>query len=83
MYLNNIKMEFGYNAFCVTKDWINTNQLLREQFHRKEFLLQCRRNNVIPRFITNSVVRTNRIQFSNRFVCKYAENLISKFEKIC
>ena len=79
MYLKNIKMEFGLEAFRITREWINTNQLFREQNHGKEFLLQCRGINVMPKFIKNNLVGTNRFYFFNMFVCNFSKNLIPKY----
>ena len=49
MFLKRIKALHGTEAFQKTKIWLNINCNLRDIILQKRFLIECRKNDVVPR----------------------------------
>lgn len=71
-FFENIKNNFGEDAYRNFKEWANTSRQLANFENHKKSLLQCKRQDVTPAYLNNS---TNLLQFllveENPFQEKY------------
>ncbi|XP_074025984.1 uncharacterized protein [Leptinotarsa decemlineata] len=58
-FFEEIEHNYGFQISRAMKEWNNTNKKLASYRNRRIFLLQCRKNNVVPSHIENNTKNLN------------------------
>ena len=69
MFLSGIKTEFGTEAFEKVRLWCDINYKIRINILQMNYLIECRRNDVLPKKIFNLNSKFNEFSFHSNF-CK-------------
>ena len=63
MFLKSIGNDFSTKAYYTTRNFININRELRICIARKQFLLNCRCQNIFPSNIINATLNLRNLHF--------------------
>ena len=67
MFLSGIRTSFGTKAFVKVTFWCDINYEMRINILQRNYLIECRRNDVSPRKIFNLNSKFNEFSFHSNF----------------
>ena len=80
MFLNYIGNDFGTKAYYTNRNFINTNRELRICMARKQFLLNCRCQNIFPNNIVNATLNLRNLHFYSNRVKNHMNSIVNSLE---
>lgn len=80
MFFNQIRVTCGPETVRKVKLWCNINQKLRGSILQKRFLIECRRNDVLPKKIFFLDNKFREFFFHSNFCNRKFENTLNKFK---
>lgn len=80
-FFHNIHRNYGSNALRLVKSWITLDKKLASLRNRRIFLLQCRRENLIPNHIINNMRCLYSLKSENHPYNNKLDNMFNKFQR--
>ena len=80
MFLSGIKTRFGTKAFGKVRLWCDINYKMRINILQRNFLIECRRNDVLPKNIFNLNSKFNEFSFHSNFCKRNFQHSLNNFK---
>ena len=80
MFLSGIKTRFGTGAFEKVRLWCDINYKIRINIQQRNYLIECRRNDVLPKKIFNLNSKFNEFSFHINFCERKFHHSLNKFK---
>ena len=80
MFLSGIKTRFGTGAFEKVRLWCDVNYKIRINILQRNYLIECRRNDVLPKKIFNLNSKFNEFGFHSNFCERKFQHSLNKFK---
>ncbi|XP_044760279.1 uncharacterized protein LOC123317735 [Coccinella septempunctata] len=81
-FFRDLNRRYGYRIVAELKDWIKLDKKRASLCNRRIFLLECRRNKLTPRHISQNIKCLNEVVMDiNCPIMKKADKLLNKFKR--
>ena len=80
MFLSGIRTRFGSKAFVKVRLWLDINYKMRINILQRNYLIKCRRNDVLPGKIFNLNSKFNEFNFHSNFCERKFQHSLNNFK---